>query len=54
LLDSQLAEPREKYDALMAKPEEVEDVLQAGAAKARVHSKELMREIREAVGLSNL
>jgi len=54
LLDEQLAEPREKYDALMAKPEEIEDVLQAGAAKARVHSKELMRKVRDAVGLSNL
>ncbi len=54
LLESQLAEPREKYNELMAKPEEVEAVLQAGAAKARVHSKELMRQVREAVGLSNL
>ena len=54
LLDSQLSEPREKYEALMAKPHEVEDVLQAGAAKARVHSKELMGQIREAVGLSNI
>ena len=52
LLEAQLAEPREKYDELMAKPEIVEEVLQAGAAKARVHSKELMREVREAVGLS--
>ena len=54
LLESQLAEPREKYNQLMVKPDQVEEVLQAGAAKARVHSKALMREIREAVGLSNL
>jgi len=54
LLESQLAEPREKYLELMAKPEQVEDVLQAGAKKARVHSKELMGQIREAVGLSNI
>ncbi|MCL4162334.1 UNVERIFIED_CONTAM: hypothetical protein GTU68_031689 [Idotea baltica] len=52
LLEGQLAEPREKYEELMAKPEKIEEVLQAGAAKARVHSKELMREVREAVGLS--
>jgi len=54
LLDAQLAEPREKYNELMAKPEQIEHVLQAGATKARVHSKELMRKVRDAVGLSNL
>jgi len=54
LLDGQLAEPREIYDALIAKPNEVEDILQAGAAKARAHSKPLIQEIREAVGLSNI
>jgi len=54
LLDEHLSEPREKYDALMSKPDEVEAVLQAGAAKARVHSKKLIRELRDAVGLSNL
>jgi len=54
LLDAQLSEPREKYDALMAKPDDVEQILQAGAAKARVHSKALMRQVRDAIGLSNL
>ena len=54
LLDAELSEPREKYDELMARPDDVEDVLRAGAAKARVQSKELMGQIREAVGLSNL
>jgi len=52
LLEAQLSEPRDKYDELMAKPDNVEEILQAGAAKARVHSQELMREVREAVGLS--
>jgi len=53
LLDSQLSEARESYNELLANPEQVEDVLQAGAAKARVHSKELMLQVRDAVGLSN-
>ena len=53
LLESKLAEPREKYNDLMSTPDVVEDILQAGAAKARVHSKELMGQVREAVGLSN-
>lgn len=54
LLDEQFAEPREKYNELMATPDTVEEVLQAGAAKARVHSKELMEKVRDAVGLSNV
>jgi len=52
LLDSQLAEPREKYNELIAAPQFVEDVLQAGAEKAKVQSAELMRQVRDAVGLS--
>ena len=53
LLDAQLSEAREEYDRLLANPDEVEDVLQAGAAKARIQSKELMLEVRDAVGLSS-
>ena len=53
LLDAHLAEPREKYDALMANPDSVEAVLLAGAEKARVHSRALMTDIRKAVGLSS-
>jgi len=53
LLDSQLSEAREAYNKLMANPDEVEAVLQAGAAKARIHSKELMLQVRDAVGLSS-
>jgi len=53
LVDSQLGEAREKYDRLIAHPDEVEAVLQAGAAKARIQSKELMLQVRDAVGLSS-
>jgi len=52
LLDECLSEPREKYNDLMANPDSVEAVLQAGAAKARVHSQALMTQVRKAVGLS--
>lgn len=52
LIDGQLEEPREKYNELMDKPDEVEAILQAGADKARVKSRELMAEVRQAVGLS--
>ena len=54
LLDGQLSPMREKYDALMAKPEHIEAVLQAGAAKARATATPLLRELRAAVGLRPL
>lgn len=51
LLDEQLAEPRERYHALMAKPKELEEILQAGALKARKVATPFLQELREAVGL---
>jgi tryptophanyl-tRNA synthetase len=52
LLDATLEEPRERYNELLNQPEKVEAVLLEGAAKARVHSRALMAEIRKAVGLA--
>jgi len=52
LLDGQLSEAREEFNRLMANPDEVEAVLQDGAAKARIKSRELMLQVRDAVGLS--
>ncbi|WP_334130611.1 tryptophan--tRNA ligase [Silanimonas lenta] len=54
LLDGHLAPLREKYEALMAKPAEIEATLQAGAAKARAIATPLLRELRAAVGLRPL
>ena len=51
LLDSQLAEPRERYHQLMAKPQELEEILQAGAVKARKIATPFLAQLREAVGL---
>ena len=51
LLDEQLAEPRERYHAFMSKPNELEDILQAGAIKARKIATPFLQELREAVGL---
>ena len=51
LLDEQLSEPRERYHALLAKPNELEDILQAGAAKARKTAGPFLQQLREAVGL---
>ncbi len=51
LLDAELGEARERYNALIAKPAELEDILQAGAAKARKIATPFLGELREAVGL---
>jgi len=54
LLDGHLAPMRERYEALMAKPAEIEATLQAGAAKARAIATPLVRDLRAAVGLRPL
>lgn len=53
-LENLLAPMRERYFDLMANPGRIEDVLQAGAVKARKLAVPMMRELREAVGLRNL
>jgi tryptophanyl-tRNA synthetase len=50
-LEQELAPMRERYVELMARPERIEDILQAGAAKARKLSQPFMARLREAVGL---
>ncbi len=51
LLEGELGESRERYNALIAKPAELEDILLAGAAKARRIATPFLGELREAVGL---
>ena len=53
-IDVEVAPMREKYEALIAKPELIEQQLQAGAEKARAIAAPLMKELRYAVGLRNL
>ena len=53
LLDAELSAPRERYHALMSRPGDLEDILQAGAAKARKVATPFLAELREAVGLRN-
>lgn len=54
LINGQLAESRERYEALLANPSYIEDVLQAGAAKAREYSKPMLEKVREAVGIRRI
>jgi len=51
LIEAQIGPMRARYEALMAEPERIEAVLQAGAAKARAIAQPLLAELREAVGL---
>lgn len=53
-IDRDVAPMRERYHALMAKPEEMEQVLLAGARKARELATPFMAELRQAVGLRRL
>ncbi len=53
-LDAILAEPRERYEALMADPAKIESQLHAGAEKARTVSREVLAEVRHAIGIRPL
>ena len=54
LINAQVGEAREKYEALLANPKYIEDVLQVGAEKARAHSKPLLEKVRAAVGIKKI
>ncbi|NDP61986.1 tryptophan--tRNA ligase [Polaromonas sp.] len=53
-IDQEVAPMRERYQDLIAHPQEIEKLLQAGAAKARAVAAPFMGELRRAVGLRNL
>jgi tryptophanyl-tRNA synthetase len=54
LINSQLAEPRERYNQLIESPSEVEKILQKGAEKAREYSANLITQVRKAIGIRPL
>ncbi len=51
LLDNELGESRERYNLLIERPADLEDILQHGAKKARSVATPFLNELREAVGL---
>jgi tryptophanyl-tRNA synthetase len=53
-IERDIAPLRERYEALMANPGHIEDILKAGAHKARQVAQPFMRDLREAVGLRAL
>ncbi len=54
LLESQLQEPRERYNELINSPKKIEAILQSGADKARKLSMPFMQDLRHAVGIRQL
>ena len=53
-LNEELAPKRERFHELTAQPAQIEDILQAGAAKARKQARELLNQVRDAVGIRPL
>lgn len=54
LINEQLGEARERYNSLMERPQDMEEILQAGAEKARGYSVPLLKDLREAMGIRRL
>ncbi len=53
-IESELAPLRERYDALMAKPARIEELLQAGATRARARAAPFVAALRWAAGIRPL
>ncbi len=51
LINTELAEPRERYMELIAHPEAIEAVLLKGATKARAYARPFLDRVRDAVGV---
>jgi len=54
LIEAHVGPMRERYADLMAHPEQIEEVLQAGAAKARATATPFLTDLRHAVGLRTM
>ena len=52
LINDEIKEARERYEELMANGDFIEQELQKGAAKARATAKELIADVRSAVGIA--
>ncbi len=54
LINRELAGSRERYDALIAEPAQIENTLREGAEKARAFATPFLARIRDAVGIRRL
>ncbi len=53
-INEHIAPARERYEALLEKPDHIEEQLQEGAKKARAISTPFINELRKAVGISRI
>ena len=53
-INAELAISRERYNELTAQPSKIEEILQAGATKARKEAREFLAQVRDAVGIRAL
>ena len=53
-VNAELAESRERYKELIANVDLIEDILEAGATKARKEARLMIEEVRDAVGIRRL
>lgn len=53
-LNTLLAEPRERYNALLSNPADIERILRHGAERARAVSTPFLQELRDCVGIVSL
>jgi tryptophanyl-tRNA synthetase len=54
LINTELSEGRERYDALISEPAQIEEALREGAEKARSFATPFLARIRDAVGIRKL
>ncbi|WP_299592061.1 tryptophan--tRNA ligase [uncultured Microbulbifer sp.] len=54
LINGQIGEARERYEALLANPAQIEVELEKGAEKARAYSRPFLAKLREAVGIRKI
>lgn len=50
-IDREIGPMRSRYETLMAHPDDLEDIMQAGARKARAYAAPFLEKLRQAVGL---
>ena len=54
LINKELTQGRERYEALVAEPARIEEILIEGAEKARAYATPFLARIRDAVGIRKL
>lgn len=52
LLEPQLAGPRERYQALLAEPDRIDEILVAGSQRARALARPVIDRLRSAIGIT--